>query len=61
VEPLSALRYLEQGASLGHIESLVSLGALHYHGMCGLKKDARRAFEIYNEAAEVCMYIYKYF
>lgn len=28
------------------------LGAMYYHGMAGLEKDARKAFEVYNLAAE---------
>lgn len=34
------------------IQATVCLGAMHYHGMAGLEKNARKAFEVYNLAAE---------
>jgi TPR repeat protein len=30
----------------------VCLGAMHYHGMAGMERDPRKAFEVYNLAAE---------
>ena len=35
------------------IQATVSLGAMYYHGTHGLLTDRRRAFELYNIAAEL--------
>ena len=38
------------------------LGAMHYHGMAGMERNPRKAFEVYNLAAErgQCGYIIFY-
>jgi TPR repeat protein len=34
------------------IQATVCLGALHYHGIAGIERNPRKAFELYNLAAE---------
>ena len=47
-----AIPLLTKAAAAQHADAAVTLGALYYGGLAGLAQDKRRAFELYNLAAE---------
>lgn len=53
VDQVKARQLYEQASEYGHVEALLSLGALHYGGIGGCTVDKAFAFNLYSQAAEL--------